>query len=111
MKTRFLIAAVSTVLLVGCASTDTSTDKEYYPDYRAHEADCAPLIQDEKRNQKDLDAFCYTEATQDTLKCEKAKDERNYLRERRREINNRETLQFMPFRGMVLGKWVTCPTR
>jgi len=88
---------VAAVLLTGCASTDTE------------EGPCAPLIRDEKRNQKDLDAFCYTEATQDTLKCEKAKDERDYLRERRYEINNRETVEWIPFVGMVRDKWVTCP--
>jgi len=68
MKTRLLIAAMSTVLLVGCAVPHPN---------------CAPLQQAEKRNSKDLDAYCYTEATQDTLKCTKAKDERDHLRELR----------------------------
>lgn len=97
MNTRIVIPLAVAFLLAGCASTG--------------EEQCAPLIQDEKRNQKDLDAFCYTEATQDTLKCEKAKDERDYLRERRHEINNRETVQFIPFLGPVRDKWVTCPTQ
>jgi len=75
MKIRLLIAAMSTVLLAGCAVVP-------HPN-------CAPLQQAEKRNSKDLDAYCYTEATQDTLKCAKAKDERNYLHEQRAHIDER----------------------
>jgi len=71
MKTRLLIVAMSTALLAGCV----------YP-----HPNCAPLQQAEKRNSKDLDAYCYTEATQDTLKCAKAKDERDYLREQRASV-------------------------
>jgi len=74
MKTRLLIVAMSTALLAGCV----------YP-----HPNCAPLQQAEKQNTKDLDAYCYTEATQDALKCTKAKDERNYLRERRAYIDKR----------------------
>jgi len=73
MKTRLLIAAMSTVLLAGCIFL------EPHPN-------CAPQQKAEKRNSKDLDAYCYTEATQDTLKCAKAKDERDHLRELRAEM-------------------------
>lgn len=72
MKTRPLIAAMSTVLLAGCSSLP-------HPN-------CAPLQQAEKRNSKDLDAYCYTEATQDALKCAQAKDESDYLREQRTDL-------------------------
>lgn len=84
MKTRPLIATMATVLLSGCVVLP-------HPN-------CAPLQQAERRNSKDLDAYCYTEATQDALKCAKAKDERDHLRELRARID-KETSDTIPGRG------------
>lgn len=70
MKVRLLVAAMSTVtvLLAGCGGS-------------VPHPNCPAQQQAERKNAKDLDAFCYTEATKDTLKCQKAKDERNNLRD------------------------------
>lgn len=81
MKTRFLIAAMSTVLLVGCESTPSTPVFHYHPD-------CERVQQAEQRNKKDLEAFCFTDATQSPLKCQQAKDTREDLRTMRERMAN-----------------------
>jgi len=81
MKLRLLIAAMTTALLAGC-----ETNTKIHPG-------CAPLQQAEKRNMKDLEAYCFTAETQSSLKCEQAKDERDNLRQVRTRMESAEWQQ------------------
>ena len=82
MKTRFLIAAIFTVLLAGCTTAEeweaffSSTS----PEQQIRSAECAALQQAEQQNAKDLEAYCFTEQTQSSLKCEQAKSKKPDLK-------------------------------
>jgi len=98
MKARLLIAAMSTVLLVSCGTTPV-----VHPN-------CASLQQAERKNAKDLDAYCYTGQTQDSLKCEQAKDKRNHLRLYRSEMAQDTYIATGALSGISL-PYETCPSQ
>jgi len=78
MKTRLLITAVA-LTLVGCRDPLTMT-------YRV---ECTALQQAEQQNAEDLEAYCFTEQTQSSLKCEQAKSKKLDLKAARNWYDKR----------------------
>lgn len=62
MIKRFILTAIA-LALAGCVPT---TPVRQHPD-------CPAVQQAERQNAKDLQAYCFSEQTQDSLKCEQAK--------------------------------------
>jgi len=83
MKTCLLIAAMSTVLLVGCSASS----RESFIEWLEYHPDCTALQKAERRNAKDLEAYCYTEQTQNSLKCEQAKARKRDLQISRERVS------------------------
>lgn len=89
MKIRLFITTMFTVLLAGCGATSPHPD-------------CSVLQQAERQNAKDLEAYCFTEQTQDSLKCEQAKNEQRTLQVARERIAQGSYPE-------VLGSYLPCP--